>query len=503
MGQNWEPSKLNYFHDTKLSLSNLRPYLQQIKAWGEATSNRCSFKAKCSDRVPRCSLILPDLGLLESADASNTGVLLANLELWVQDYLNGWLNANIENDSACTAIARLIDTYTSMASHAYKNKPEQISLMILNTMDMWIALDTCALRHCHLLQDYDPGFPQNLFEPLILSKKHQLERLLRIEQYLTGRRKAVLSGTPSILQSNNTKMDFAVRYFQQSPRHKELRVKIEKEAATKRSYKLSELADQHRRYNQLLGQSNAMCCEYVSRNRKGQQHSTHSYSCEKCRILKEARGISIDVHEHPLPSKDLEAKSAVFKLAVPVVVSDWRNTTYSILIDILSSKLDKTDQHKVYDLFSYTGLASYVQCKARRLQLASTTKSFVKSHYRCKHVAEASESNICVKSGLRYLMYDSSAHNFTQDLLGHCDVREKCTLKLPAGPYQQMQFAVTNTIHTSNEITANQTKCPATLTMHEFYAFATLRSGYRLQWRNIVRELAAQVLNFSREETNI
>jgi len=33
--------------------------------------------------------------------------------------------------------------------------------------------------------------------------------------------------------------------------------------------------------------------------------------------------------------------------------------------------------------------------------------------------------------------------------------------------------------------------------MHEFYAFGTLRSGHRLQWRNIARELTARILNFN------
>ncbi|KAA6411194.1 MAG: hypothetical protein FRX48_05506 [Lasallia pustulata] len=38
--------------------------------------------------------------------------------------------------------------------------------------------------------------------------------------------------------------------------------------------------------------------------------------------------------------------------------------------------------------------------------------------------------------------------------------------------------------------------------MHEFYAFGTLRSGHRLQWRNIARELTAWVLSFSCHETH-
>lgn len=83
-----------------------------------------------------------------------------------------------------------------------------------------------------------------------------------------------------------------------------------------------------------------------------------------------------------------------------------------------------------------------------------------------------------------------------------CDVREKCTLKLPPGPYIGLQYAVNNTIHTSNEVIASQAKCPEVLTMHEYYAFGTLRSGHRLQWRNIARELTARILNLNCHETH-
>lgn len=98
-------------------------------------------------------------------------------------------------------------------------------------------------------------------------------------------------------------------------------------------------------------------------------------------------------------------------------------------------------------------------------------------------------------------MYDSRSSQWTKDLLGRCDVHRICTLQLPFGPYQKLQFALDGTSHTSNEVLAMQSECPKSLNLHEFYAFATLRSGDRLQWRNIARELVPRVLNFSHEET--
>ncbi len=187
----------------------------------------------------------------------------------------------------------------------------------------------------------------------------------------------------------------------------------------------------------------------------------------------------------------------------------YPNITYSILIDMLSvepgaqnPRRGKGKQQGVYSLRNYAGLQKFVGSHAGRLQLASTTKPFVISHYRHQKISQANESNVCVNNGLHYAVYDSKKTRWTEELLDCCGVREQCSPKLPAGPYRGLQYAMNNTIHTSNEVIASQAECPETLTMHEFYAFGTLRSGHRLQWRNIARELTARILNLNRHETH-
>ena len=162
----------------------------------------------------------------------------------------------------------------------------------------------------------------------------------------------------------------------------------------------------------------------------------------------------------------------------------------------------KGKQQKVYPLRSYAGLQKFLKSQPGRLQLSSTSKPFVVSYYSHRKVSQANETNMCVNNGLNYSLYDSKKIRWTEELLGHCDVREKCTLKLLAAPYRGLQYTVNNTIHTSNEVIASQAECPETLTMHEFYAFGNLRSGHRLQWRNLARELITRVLNFRCYETH-
>ena len=175
--------------------------LAKVPARSASPSTYHHFMSDCGCRISQCNSSLPDLSLLTEGARGQVRLYLANLELWVHHSLNDWLRANMERKDACMALAKVIDTYTSAASSAYTDMPEDVSLMLLTSIDLWVALDKCALHHYPLLHDYDPGFPPSLFEPLLLPRKAQMERLFRVEQYLATRRKAAVPGFPSIFQS--------------------------------------------------------------------------------------------------------------------------------------------------------------------------------------------------------------------------------------------------------------------------------------------------------------
>ena len=498
--RSWAPSQLSFLLDTELTLSKLRPYLAKMKGRLASPPAYHASMSDCDQRISPWSVSLPDLSLLSVRNEGQVRLVLTDVELWVENSLNDWLRANMERQDAVIALAAFIDTYTSAASVAYQDMPEDISLMLLTSMDLWVTLDKLALHHCALLRDYSPEFPQSLFEPLLLPKKTQMERILRNEEYLATRRAAAIPEFPSMFRSVDTTKSFAVRYVQQSPRHEELKQKIETKAVNDRARKKHELEKKRQQYHELINQSDGMSCEYVSHWRNRQKTSAHSGSCQKCQVKSQAKRLTIDVHEWPLPERDLEVKAVVFELDMPTVVSKWRDITYRMLVDMFSapiSRRGKDKQQGVYNLREYDGLQKFVKPQAGRLRLASTTKPFVVSHYRNQKISQANESNVCVNNGLRYAVYDSKKMRWTEELLDCCNVREQCTPRLPAGLYTGLQYALNNTIHTSNEVIASQTECPETLTMHEFYAFGTLRSGHRLQWRNIARELIAHTLNFN------
>jgi hypothetical protein len=83
------------------------------------------------------------------------------------------------------------------------------------------------------------------------------------------------------------------------------------------------------------------------------------------------------------------------------------------------------------------------------------------------------------------------------------NVWDLCTLHIPkSSPYHHLHLFVSGTEHTPNDTIASQADCPKEITLHEFLAFSGLRSGPRLQWLNIARELASPHLSFRREEVH-
>ena len=230
----------------------------------------------------------------------------------------------------------------------------------------------------------------------------------------------------------------------------------------------------------------------------------HSYSCSKCELKREAYAMRIDVHEWPLPNRPFEAEAIVFELECPSVFSIWRMRTYQILRDVGMAHTVQPEFTPPVVLKEYEGLAAWSKkSTSDRITLGSETKAFSSSHYRDVRIP-AGEDDICVNNGLRFTLYDSMRG---ERVLSSFDLNldSYCTLPLPEdgeGLYRHLQYAVMHTTYTHNETIVNQGDCPTKLSMHEQLAFSNLRCGSQLQWKNIVRELRANILTFSREEVH-
>ncbi|KAI9818941.1 MAG: hypothetical protein M1832_004109 [Thelocarpon impressellum] len=231
-------SRLSPMSDTALSVPKLGPYLKSVAARSAAPAARQPSVAACLARLSPVNTKLPELVI-----GDHDHLALTDLEVWVHQSLDGWAAAHLHDPDAGPKLATLTEMYLSAASEAYQAKPEETSVLFLVAVELWVALDRCTVCQFPLLGQYPPEIPLSVFEPLLLPDKSQMERLGRVEQYLLDRVAAATTTAdrvakghrPSIFEAVDHADAFAVKYFDQSTRHHDLKRRIEAQATSERA----------------------------------------------------------------------------------------------------------------------------------------------------------------------------------------------------------------------------------------------------------------------------
>jgi hypothetical protein len=118
-------------------------------------------------------------------------------------------------------------------------------------------------------------------------------------------------------------------------------------------------------------------------------------------------------------------------------------------------------------------------------------------------VVSAEESLLFIDNQQSFKLFDRMDKAWLIQPFPDSSPSDLCNPPVPAlSPYSGLHPFVTGTKHTPNDIITAQSDCPKEINQHEFIAFAGLRSGPRLQWLNIARELASPFLSFRREEVH-
>jgi hypothetical protein len=496
----WEPKRLNWENDLILSLDKSRAYL------GDVVSRQLTKHAVGQfqpEEPPRLSVSsdIDEFGTLENLPESGFQLylLLGDFEKWVEHCLESWLTINIGCEAACQKVGDAIKQYASCARKAYKGSPENLSLMFLTILELWVALDKAARTHCALLDKYSPEIPDTLLEPLLLPKRSELERLHKVEQYIRDRHRNA-EKRPCILSDVVNNQTFAIQFWNQSLLHQKLQSLVESEAATERAEKIQEYRTSEATYFGLKDSAQGLACEYVTNvDRYDHPFQKHSETCRKCRLHQKADKMSISPHRWPLPSNDMQKKVAIFELQCPLVFCKWRDITYLILADFCSPTSKKCES-TVFMNKNYAELRRHCTDHNQRLNLASP-KGFSKKRLRFPVLGGA--NSVCVEHGMVYSMYDTQIKNWVSESLQNWDIQPMSTLQLSSGPYQNMQYMVNDTSHTPNQVLARQHECPKDISRQEYEAFGVLRAGHRLQWLNIARELRARNLSWGNEAVAI
>ncbi len=503
----WNPAELDVLRDTTCTLNNSRPYL--LNALQSLTTTSDLPNSFSPIHPPRLANTL-DLGQLSggqlaAAVTADKRIALADFELSIEKHLDNWVEYFQHDDSALDMVASCIEKYFELAKDIYGGDPKDNSVMVLTIMDLWMALDKLATRQCPLLKSYSPEIPQDFLHPLLLHRSGSLNRAMLVEEYLLQRHNQACHKTP-IFSDDPAESSFAVQYFRASQRLQRLHVEITQHATEERNRKRAELETLNARWQALKDAASGMSHTCIW-DKKGKLISG---GCQKCQTEDKAKDLTVDIHEWPLPQDALQAQVVVFELTLPRAFSTWREITYKILCDISMPNLFdhssdpstvKVDKARVF-LDSFVGLSDWaIRHSYHRITIGSTTLPFRhRPHYGAMRIP-TDESKVLLDSGLIFRLYDRKAKSWVEGPISKSSIANVCSPPIHVtSPYAKMFSFVSGTQHTSNEVIAAQADCPPELSPHEYMAFSSLRSGPRLQWLNIARELSSPSLSFRREE---
>ncbi|KAG7094406.1 hypothetical protein E1B28_008006 [Marasmius oreades] len=498
--QGWNPASLDFLRDTTLSLTKSRSYISgAMKKTRQASPS--PFHPNEHPRLK--TLHQYNTTAFTEALEKLRELALYDFERAIEDDIDVWVwscSTSRDFEKGCSTISEWINIYSKEARSRYQGNPEEMSVMFLTLLELWIGLDKLCTSHCDLVLRYSPEIKGGIFTPLLLRRAQSIDRLKTALQYLRKRQDNATVSLPSIFSPRCTSTTFPVAFFNSSSEHQSLRQLIEQKAELDRQEKVEELNKKNEHHRNLERQA-ASQSHKESFNVSGRRIHKKK-KCPKCKLEKEMSSMEIRVLEWPLPSDDSEAKGTVFELAPPVVFSIWRDTTYFLLHDVFTPvalREESSAPDAKVELQNYSGLSSFMSSfQSRRLMLASTTKSWGRTHYKSVGIPNT-EGQVCLKNGLELRLFDTSDAVWISQPFAGVTISSDCTFLLPPGPYSNLQYAVDSTAHTSNEVLAKQSECSRDLTLHEYISFCSLRAGARLQWLNLLRELRARILTFSQD----
>jgi hypothetical protein len=492
-------STLQFKRDTCASYIELDKFIRQIDLRGVVESDLVF-------ELPHLAInfnedVLPSI----QADAPDEDMLfiLFAFENWVMLSMQSWLGSHSAEKEACGMLYNSMRSYHRIASLLYLGTPENVSLMLLTVLEMWVGCDKSACGHHDLLSRYDPDIPLELFQSLILPFKSQMERLARAEAYVRARRNGATSGYPSIYSSFGQSQSFSVQYFAGSSDHQIRYQEIVSLANEERRKKKAEFNARKARYDELISLSNQRDCEYYDdvNHRTGKSRRKHRSTCMSCDYLKQAASLTIEVHEWPLPANELKTQSTVFELEVPQPFNDWRNAATYVRFDVL--KLAYDESPKVDTKYTLEEYFSSYTIGDRRIKLVSTTKPNRGTHRGGKFLETATEQDVLVRNGLTYEYYDCKQDCFVSEAKITDEIPLACTYQLSNTTLQSFLFRPFHKPNglSPNNVISEQANCPDHLTLEEFRAMATLPVGYRLQWSNILTHLYIPTIDFKKADT--
>ena len=499
--QQWTAPTIDDIHKAEgFALTNSRNYLSAVYNRSSQLERQNSsfspekFEASLTRNILRRKGVSPPTPIDEAVAGIDLWLAILDVEDWTENKLDEWM-VKTRPQERLEVLRAMITRHDSIALSL--DNPEQFSRVFLIMLELWVALDKTVIEAIPLLEEYSPELSVTSFEPLLLPMLSQMKRLRAVEDYIQSRHDGAspLYGAYSLFQFIHHEDSFAARYFQNDDKLRHLRASIELEAFETQAKKMQECRRRNKEYRRRADVNKRQACDDTKyQNLHGR--SRHAYfDCQKCLEKKALDDMRITVFEWPLPAEDILSRLVVFELQVPKPIGVWRDITYNLARHYsLCTPYEKPAPTPV--LSEYPGLQKYISLPdGRCLTIASKAKSFLKTHYgECRFPCV--EDDVVKPNGLRCSLYDVVKREWIPKEFPDLEIREVCTPDFSFGPYGSLAWTGSSTTHTSNEVLAQQSECPSTLSYHEWEAFGHIRSGHRLQWRNMMLELTNDTVAF-------
>lgn len=502
-----ELATLDMQSDRNMSLAALDEFVLSISQRGRNPPT--SFQPTTSISLLNADK-LPKLQSFAFADdiQADLPFHLYMVELWVASHLTTWTDTHIKDQTSCQELCLLMQSYHEKAQASYKAKPESISRMLLVVLELWVAIDKIAVHATPLLRSYNPEIPLQIYEALLLGLSADMTRLSRAEEYVKERSEfAKKAGRPSIFCSYGEQGSFAVHYVKRSSFHQDLLQRITEDATKFRDAKKAEFEKLKVDYTRLMRLFDQSSCDDDEQVENGTAiHSHRYYMCKHCIYSRQAQSLEIDIHEWPLSSDTLEAQNTVFELAIPDIFGAWRDVTHFLIRDVLECQWSfRQHLDAGYSLEKYSELKHYYQGPNRRVNLRSEAKPHGVTHRKVKSIGHITVDDVCLNNGLRLQYHDDREGTFISGLVPTTKISDQCTFPLPEQSKNLKMFLQRNHANsaTPNQAIASQSSCPEHMKLGKYKALVTLLSGYKIQWMNVLTQLAMPVIDFNKEETAI
>ncbi|KAI1092009.1 hypothetical protein F5B19DRAFT_455893 [Rostrohypoxylon terebratum] len=410
---------------------------------------------------------------------------------------NGHEKSKEEYANECIKLDKQMKGLLDDVGSTFDSDPEQMSSVILSIFTLWVQLDASAIGACSILADHCPVFHPEILDALQLPTVRAMRNLREIQAYLTERHKKSRFG--SILADIDPDC-LAVRYVSRSRQMKDLGTRIQHASDRAREVKESEWRLSCQDYDRHTegAVTGTCCCTF----RNGERIVR---GCTKCWHWRVRNRMEIQVHEAFLPEKDPQKSNLIFELGIPSYISAYRNATWRIVKTLAHPGRLVRSPAPVIELRGCEPLRSYFTAEKDGISLGSAVKCFQQTHYKFSR-GKAPLSSVILPFGARFELYDSVSGLWVKDLKEPLTFEHLCGVQVPRGlrdtvlPIDQHPPSIVDG-PSSYQIQANESECPANLSVHEFSACQKLLAGKLRRWPNILVEMGSSNLNFSSEET--